>query len=254
MPNMANIKYMKKTIIVTNDAEASGNTTLTVLLHSHLTRKNLRVKVVTTSIEQELPMDVTLLDVEDGFKPETFIDLVDHSDVVIVDVHTGGAEKFERRFFKNHIDEALEEIQCGLTVVLPCCDDEHVLHNAMDRARAYSRNAEFLVAHMPLLADDHQEYKGSPAQRLLTQMGAMEVTIPQMEDGIMDELDAMDLDMALALSQREHLPRYVRHELLKWEVGACENLRSAEDLLVPDTSVASDDRADSIYGRTLAFH
>ena len=245
---------MKKVIIIANDAEASGNTTMTVLLHGHHTRQNLRVKVVTTSIEQELPMDVTLLDVEDGFKPEAFIDLVDHSDVVIVDVHTGGAEKFERRFFKNRIDEALEEIQCGLTVVLPVCEDEHVLRNAMERARAYSRAAEFVVAHMPLLADDQMSYRNSTAQRLFTQLGAVEATIPQLEDSIMDELDAMDLDLALALSQRNHLARYVRQELLKWEVDACERLRAADTLLVPDTSVVSDEREDAIYGRTLAFH
>ncbi len=245
---------MKKVIIITNDADACGNTSLAVLLHSHLTRKQLKVSMVTTSMDQELPLDVTLFDAVEGFKPSAFIDLVDHSDVVLVDVHSGGAEKFERQFFKNHLDEALEEIRCGLTVVLPCCDDGHVLHNAMDRARAYSGTADFLTLQLPLLADDHEPYKASSAERLFKQLGAVNLSLPGVDDTILDELEAMDLDISLALTQREHLPRYLRQQLLKWEVAASEVLAEAEELLIPDRTKSSDEREDAIYGRTLAFH
>ena len=83
-------------------------------------------------------MDTVLLDAEDGYEPQDLVNLVDKTDVVIVDVHTGSAERFEKRFFRHRLDEALDEIECGVTVILPVCDDAAVLQSAIERARARS--------------------------------------------------------------------------------------------------------------------
>ena len=244
---------MKKLIIIANDTDACGKTTLTALLSGFVQHKGLRQTLVVTSQEQELPVDTVLLDAEDGFAPEELVDLVDHCGVVIVDAHTGGAEDFEKHFFRNRLDEALDEIECGVTVILPVCDDVAVLHQAQERARVWNKCAEVVVVRMPLLADEHQEYKGSPAQRYFSQLGAMELTLPVVKDCILDEIEAVDLDVPLALLQRQHLTRFVRTELLAWEVSACEILRNAEDLIIPANSRTSDTRDDAIFGKSLAF-
>ncbi|HWB04588.1 MAG TPA: hypothetical protein VG796_16285 [Verrucomicrobiales bacterium] len=244
---------MKNFIIIANDADACGNTTLTALLHGYLQRKGLRQTLALTSPEQELPMDTVLLDVEDGFAPQEVVDLVDRSQVVIVDVHTGGAERFEKHFFRHRLDEALDEIECGVTVILPICDDAVVIQNAQERARAWNKCGEVIIARLPLLADDPLPYSGSPAEKYFTQLGATELILPAVNDCILDEIDAMDLDVPLALTQRQHLTRFVRNELLAWEVSACEVLREVESLLVPATSRADDTRDDAIFGKSLAF-
>jgi hypothetical protein len=244
---------MKKLIIIINDADACGKTTLTALLSGYVQRKGMRHTIALTSPDQELPMDTVLLDAEEGFAPQELVDMVDHSHAVIVDVHTGGAERFEKRFFRHRLDEALDEIECGVTVVLPVCDDTVVLQDALERARAWNKCAELVVVRMPLPADEHQAYRGSPTHRYLSQLGASELALPVVKDGILDEIDAMDLDVALALTQRQHLARYVRTELLAWEVAACDAVREVEDLIIPARSDCADARDDSIFGKSLAF-
>jgi hypothetical protein len=244
---------MKNLIIIANDTDACGKTTLAALLHGYLHRKGMRQTMALTSQDQELPMDTVMLDAEDGFSPQELVDLVDHAQVVVVDTHTGGAERFEKHFFRNRLDEALDEIECGVTVILPVCDDAAVLHNAQERARAWNKCAEVIVVRMPLLADDPMPYNGSPAQRYFSQLGASELIMPPVSDCILDEIDALDLDVPLALTQRQHLTRFVRNELLAWEVTACEMLREVESLLIPATSRSADTRDDAIFGKSLAF-
>lgn len=244
---------MKKLIIIANDADACGKTTLAAILSGYVQRKGMRHTVVLTSPEQELPMDTRMLDAEEGFAPGELVDLVDHAQVVIVDVHTGGAERFEKHFFRHRLDEGLDEIECGVTVLLPVCDDSAVLHSAMERARAWNKCAELVVVRMPLLADEREDYAGSPAQRFFSQLGATELSLPAVSECVLDEIDTMELDVPLALTQRQHLTRFVRNELLSWEVSACEFLRQAEDLLIPVHSRNADTRDDAIFGKSLAF-
>lgn len=243
---------MKKLIIIANDADACGKTTLTALVHGYMQRKGLRPKLVLTSPDQELPMDTVLLDAEEGFAPEELVDLVDHAQVVIVDMHTGGAEDFEKHFFRSRLDEALDEIECGVTVILPVCDDTTVLHDAHQRARIWNKCAEVVVARMPLGADEHEAYEGSSAQRFFAQLGATEIRLNPVNDCVLDEIDALDLDVALALTQRQHLTRFTKTELLAWEVDTGETLRTVEDLLIP-VSGRNDLREDAIFGKSLAF-
>ena len=244
---------MKKLIVIANDADACGKTTLTALLSGFVQRKGLRHTLALTSHEQELPLETVMLDAEDGFAPEELVDLVDHTDVVIVDVHTGQAENFEKHFFRNRLDEGLDEIECGVTVVLPVCDDAAVLHSAMERARAWNKCAELVVVRLPLLADDHECYQGSAAQKYFQQMGAAEISLPVVNENILDEIEALDLDVPLALTQRQHLARFVRNELLGWEVQACEQFREFETLFIPLKSRGQDMREDAVFGKSLAF-
>jgi hypothetical protein len=244
---------MKKLIVIANDADACGKTTLTALISGFVQRKGMRSIVAHTSLEQELPLETVLLDAEDGFAPTELVDLVDHTDVVIVDTNTGSAEDFEKHFFRHRLDEALDEIECGVTVLLPVCEDAAVLHSAIERARVWNKCAEIVVVKLPLMADDHESYQGSQAQRYFQQLGAAEVSLPAVNDTILDEIDALDLDVPLALTQRQHLARFVRNELLGWEVNACEQLREFEELFIPARSRTEDTRDDAIFGKSLAF-
>lgn len=245
---------MKKLILVTNDADACGKTTVSALIQGVLQRKGLRHTMVLTSQDQELPMETRLLDAEDGFEPQEMVDLVDHAEVVLADVSTGEAAKFEKHFFRPRLDEALDEIECGVTVVLPVCDDAIVLHEAMARARAWNKCAEILVLHLPLLADEAMAYQGSSAQKYFNQIGATEVFLPGLNETIIDEIDAVDMDVPLALMQRQHLSRFVRNDLHAWEIQCAELIREAgESLLIPVASRAEDLREDAVFGRELAF-
>ncbi len=248
------IAAMKKLILITNDADACGKSAVAALIHGILQRKGTRHTMVMTSPEQELPVATRLLDAEEGFTPQEMVDCVDHTDVVVADVSTGAAINFEKHFFRPRLDEALDEIECGVTVVLPVCDDAIVLHEAIERARVWNKCAEILVVHLSLLADEPMVYQGSAAQKFFTQIGAAEVHLPCVKEAIIDEIDAVDMDVSLALMQRQHLSRFVRNALHAWEIKCAELIRNAaEPLLIPVASRSQDLREDAVFGHDLAF-
>ncbi len=245
---------MKKVIIISNNAEACGKTTLATVLCSLFQRKQISHQLIVTSPEQELPMPTVLMDLEDTFPADDLVDLIDHNEVIIIDCHTGGADRLFREFDRHRMDDVLEELEAELTVVIPVCQDSTVLNSAMELAEQYARLAEFLVVHVPLAADVPESWSTSSARRILQRLGATEVTMPVLADGIVDELDNLELDLPLALTQRQHLPRFVRHELLSWEVNFCENLRAADSLLLPRSAAVNRGlREDSIFGKTLSI-
>ena len=245
---------MKKVIIIANNAEACGKTTLATVLCGMFQRKQISHKLVTTSPDQELPLPTVLLDLEHSFPTSELVDLIDHNEVVIIDCHTGGASRLARALERHHMDDVFEELEAELTVVIPVCQDSAVLGSAHELAEQYARMAEFLVVHAPLAADVPESWSGSSARRMLQRLGATELSMPGLTDGIVTELDNLELDLPLALTQRQHLTRFVRHELLSWEVNFCENLRAADALLLPRTSAVNRGlREDSIFGKTLSI-
>lgn len=245
---------MKKVIVISNNAEACGKTTLATVLSAYFQRKQIRHQLVVTSPDQELPIPTTLMDLEDTFPADDLVDMIDHNEVVIIDCHTGGADRLVREFDRHRMDDVLEELEAELTVIIPVCQDSAVLLSAQELAEQYARLAEFLVVHVPLAADVPESWSTCTARRILQRLGATEVTMPALADGIVSELDDMELDLPLALTQRQHLTRFVRHELLSWEVNFCENLRAADSLLLPHTSAVNRGlREDSIFGKTLSI-
>lgn len=245
---------MKKVIIISNNAEACGKTTLATVLHGLYQRRQHSVQLVVTSSEQELPIPTVLLDLEGSFNSAELVDLIDHHEVVIIDCHTGGSERLIRELERHRMDDVLEELEAEMTVVIPICQDSEVLGSALELAESYARMGEFLVVHAPLAADVPESWSTSSARRILQQLGALEVTMPAMADSVLSELDNLELDVPLALTQRQHLPRFVRHELLSWEVNFCENLRVADALLLPSTPAVNRGlREDSIFGKTLSI-
>lgn len=245
---------MKKVIIIANNAEACGKTTLATVLCGLLQRKQLSHQLVLTSPDQELPLPTVLLDLEERFASDTLVDWIDHHDAVVIDCHTGGADRLAREFDKHRMDDIFEELEAELTVVIPVCQDSLVLESAHELATAFARTADFLVVHAPLAADIPESWSGSAARRMLQGLGAMEVTMPGLEDSLINQLDNLELDLPLALTQRQHLPRFVRHALLSWEVNFGENLRPCEGLLLPVHSDSNRGlREDSIFGKTLSI-
>ncbi len=245
---------MKKVILIANNAEACGKTTLATVLCGLFQRKQFSHQLVLTSPDQELPLPTVLFDIEESFSSAALVDLIDHHDAVIIDCHTGGAERLARAFDKHRMDDILEELQAELTVVIPVCHDSLVLESAHELATSFARTAEFLIVHAPLAADVPESWSGSAARRMLHGLGAEEVSMPGLADSLITQLDNLELDLPLALTQRQHLPRFVRHALLSWEVNFAENLRASEGLLLPtSTPLNRSLREDSIFGKTLSI-
>ncbi len=243
---------MKKLILVANDAQACGKTSIALVLDEYLGRKQVkRLLAVTSQPQQELPCATEILDLEERIRASEVADLLMRTDALIIDVHTEGNVDFGTFFRDARIDDILTELDAELTVVIPVCDDAEVLRGAKEVAEAYSGLADFLVVKSPLLADVPEAWLDSLAHKALELLGAVEISAPAVPDGILDEIDAMELDLPLALTQRQLLPRYMRTELLGWEVAFSEQLHSVAALIVPEPTADDDLHGESVYGKTL---
>ena len=243
---------MKKLILVTNDAQSCGKTSIALVIGEYLRRKQVKHCLVNTAVEQELPNKAESLYLEDGIQPTELVHLLGKNDAVIFDIHTEGGTAFSQWFNKHGIEEILMELNADLTVVLPICDDAMVHREAMLMAEAYTGMAEFIAIQSPLLADVPETFRGSQLEKALRLLGASVITAPAIEDAVLDQIDEMDLTLPLALTQRPLLPRMLTHPLLAWEVEFGESLNEVSDYLIPQHEKIDDLGVDSDYGELLS--
>lgn len=243
---------MKKLILVTNDAQSCGKTSIALVLSEYLRRKQIRHCLVHTSTEQELPCDTEMLNLEDGISPSEIVNLLGRHDALICDIHTENGTDFSNFFHKHGLDEVLMELNAELTVVLPICDDADVHRQALSMAEAYTGMGEFIAVRSSLLADVPEKFAGSPVQKALKLLGAQVVNAPALEDTTLDQIDELDLTLPLALTQRQLLPRFLTHQLLSWEVAFAEALSEVAEHLVPRHEKLDDLGVESAYGQLLS--
>jgi hypothetical protein len=241
---------MKKLLIIANDAQACGKTTLMLILDEYLNRRQQRTAKAITAVDKELPERLEFFDVEESFQIQDLADLLQEKDAVIIDASTDGSAILGQSLRDQGLEDMLAEVDAELTVVVPICDDAEVLRCARQAAETYSGLGEFLVVRMPLAADFPETYEGSRTERVFNLLGAQLVTLPEIEQSTQMELDEMDLDIPLAMTQRGLLPRPLTHQLLVWEVAVGEQLKSAEKLIMPRLESPAD-RMESSYGRVL---
>jgi hypothetical protein len=242
---------MKKMILVTNDAQACGKTSTALVIAEYLRRKQVRHCLANTSVNQELPCDTALLNLEEGCSPAELVDLFDGHDAVVVDVHTEEGQRFGTWFRKHGMDEILMELNVDLTVILPLCDDAIVHREALAMAEMFTGMGDFVAVRSPLMADVPESFFGSQAAKALRLLGASIVEAPALADEVLDEIDAMDLTLPLALTQRPLLPRMITHPLLTWEVEFADRLAAVKELLLPQHDKIDDLGVASAYGHML---
>lgn len=243
---------MKKLIIVTNDAQSCGKSSIALVIAEYLRRKQVRHVLAITSVNQELPCDTALLNLEEGCTPAELVDLFEANDAVVIDTHTEEGMVFSSWFKKHGIDEILMELNVDLTLVLPLCDDSIVHREAMVMAEEFTGMGDCIAVRSPLLADVPESFFNSAAAKGLRLLGASIVEAPAVPDELLDEIDAMELTLPLALTQRSLLPRFITHPLLTWEVEFADRLAAVSDYLVPQHEKVDDLGIASAYGHLLA--
>lgn len=242
---------MKKMILVTNDAQSCGKTSIALVLSEYLRRKQLKTCLLNTSVEQELPCATELLNLEEEPQASDLIRLLGKHDAVVCDIQTEHGAAFGAFLQKHGIEEVLLELNVDLTVILPICEDSVVHREAMARAEAFTGMAEFIAIQSPLMADVPESYESSRLAKALRLLGASIVVAPSLADEVLDQIDEMSLTLPLALTQRSLLPRFLTHELLAWEVEYAARLDAVAEDIVPRHEKVDDLGIESVYGELL---
>ncbi len=116
---------MKKLIVVANDIEASGKSTVSRAIANHLTNQEINCALI-SSDERELDggFKGEFWDFQDDMEVSQLIFNLDRYDAVVFDVQSGMARVWAEFCEENGVDDLLNEMDVEMTMVIPCNESE----------------------------------------------------------------------------------------------------------------------------------
>ncbi|MBL9156891.1 MAG: hypothetical protein JNJ70_05455 [Verrucomicrobiales bacterium] len=228
---------MKKLIVVVNDLERSGKSTVARTLSHHLKSEEVKHLLVTSN-----EMDMTdsfpgeFWDLEDQFEVSQLIAAVDRHDAVVVDVHSGAARNWGDLFESEDLENLLAEIDAEMVLVIPNTRTERCNEEICDLTEIFSDQANYVIVHLPGEKRSEMKWKGSPAEKAIRYLGASDIELPGISDDLQTALDNADLDLSEALNKPSALPRFAEVQVTQWLERASSCLMAGNEHLIPDSS------------------
>lgn len=228
---------MKKLIVVLNDLEGSGNTSVARSLAHHLSSREIPFTAITTD-ERDADefFDGSYWDCEDELELSALIGVLDTSEVVIMDISSGAARNWAEFCEEEELDAVLGEMDVEMTIVFPEHPSERCHNEIGDLAELFSDSADYVIAHLGIPAKRSAEstWKGSYAAKATNYLGAIEVDFPEISSELATALESSDVTLCHALGQLENLPRFLEVQVTQWIEKSNEAIGGASDYLVPD--------------------
>jgi hypothetical protein len=228
---------MKKLIVVVNDLERSGNSTVARTLSHHLKSEEVKHLLVTSN-----EMDMTdsfpgeFWDLEDQFEVSQLISAIDRHDAVVVDIHSGAARNWGDLFESEDLENLLAELDAEMTVVIPDTRTERCNEEICDLAEIFADQANYIIVHHSGDKRNEIKWKGSLAEKAIRYLGASEVEMPGISDELRTALANAGIDLPEALNMPSALPRFAEVQVSQWLDRACSGLVAGNEQLVPDGS------------------
>ncbi|MDF1659407.1 MAG: hypothetical protein P1U58_17455 [Verrucomicrobiales bacterium] len=228
---------MKKLIVVVNDLERSGKSSLARAVAHHLNESEVKNLLVTSN---EMDMSDSyrgeFWDLEDQFDVSLLIGALDNYDAIVLDVHTGAARNWGEFCENEEIENLLAELDAEMTMVIPNSQGERCNEEITDLAEIFADQADYVVAQLP--GDDRAvKWKASPAEKALRYLGASEVNFPGMSDDLVTALETSGVEFANALNNPSELPRFAEVQVTQWLEKANDALVAGQDYLLPEAVV-----------------
>lgn len=236
---------MKKLVIAINSQKKSGKTSFARVYGEIISRQGLDCVSLHTAMEDSSPKSL-FWDVEEDPDEEFLLAHVESNDVVVIDVASHQVEDFTNFLETSDTYEALAELDTEITVVIPNNPDVDMSADIVTIGEFFSDQADYVVLHGVTVAEDR--WTGSPAQKAMNYLGAIEIDVPELNAEFATQLEHDHrIGLADALGRRKELPRFLRDELHRWEMGYATNLEQATELLIPAEKVTK-----SVYGSRFA--
>jgi hypothetical protein len=227
---------MKKLIVVVNDLERSGKSTVARTLSHHLKSEEVKHLLVTSN-----EMDMTdsfpgeFWDLEDQFDVSQLIAAVDRHDAVIVDMHTGAARNWGDLFESEDLENLLAEIDAEMVLVIPNTRTERCNEEICDLTEIFSDQANYVIVHLPGEKRE-MKWKASPAEKAIRYLGASDIELPGLSDELRTALENAGLELSEALNKPSALPRFAEVQVTQWLERASSCLMAGNEHLIPDSS------------------
>lgn len=228
---------MKKLLVVLNDLEGSGKSTVARTLSHYLKENDVPHKlIISEEGDAEAGLEGEFWDIEDEIEMSQLIRTLDRSDAVIVDVASGAARNWAEFCESEELDNVLAEMDVEMTVIIPEHLSERCHEEVVDIAEIFSDQADYVIAHLPITAKGsvEEKWKGGYAAKALNYLGALEITIPPIGSDLATALESGDVTLGQALGQMENLPRFLEVQVTEWREQAALACEQAGDYLIPE--------------------
>lgn len=229
---------MKRLVVVVNDLERSGKSTVARAIYNHLVNECEIESLLVTSDESNLTDDFTgeYWDLDDDMSFDPVIASLEEHDAVVVDVHTGGARSLGEFCQKTELDNMLSEIGAEMTLVIPNTGGLRCNEEIVDIADLFSDSADYVIAHLGMHSRDEIQWKGSDAEKATRHFGTIAIDFPAISDELEAAVESTGQSLYEALSKCDELPRFAEVQISQWLEEVSHRLDSAAEYVLADGS------------------
>ena len=223
---------MKKLVVVANDLETSGKSTVARAIARHLGDQEIQYSFV-TSDEQDVDdfFEGDYWDLNEEIELSELIHALDRNEAVILDVQSGMARVWADFCEEQELDILLSEMDVEMSLVIPTNASERSNEEVADLAQMFSDQADYVIAHTSMEAQGSREiaWKGSEAAKAVKYLGAMEINVPEVDSDLATALESSELELGSAIDRLTEIPRFLEVQVCQWLESCSEQLASADD-------------------------
>ena len=170
---------------------------------------------------------------------------LERTDLVIVDCRAATTDVFLRYFAAIDIAAVLRALDARLTLLMPVNHEADSLDQVQRVVEAMADHSRFVIIRNQVHAESFSLYDKSAVRvRLLKQLAAKEITMPRMEDWLVEGLNRVNLTITAA-AKHESFYLLDRQRLVTWQRRLYEQIESAADLLLPNRPSAKPNHASN---------
>ncbi len=229
---------MKRLVVVANDLERSGKSSIARAVHHHLAKECEVDSLFVTSDENDLSDDFTgeYWDLDEAMPAGPVIDALEESEAVVVDVHTGGARNWADLCNNIDMENILADLGAEMTLIVPNTGGVRCNEEIIDIVELFADSADYVIAHTNVDDRDETKWKGSEAEKATRYLGSLEIEVPTLTDDLQAALDSAGQDLSKALANAENLPRFAEVQVTQWLEDVSRSFEAASDYIVADAS------------------
>jgi len=163
---------------------------------------------------------------------------LERTDLVIVDCRAASTDVFLRYFAAIDVAAVLRALDARLTLLMPVNHEADSLDQVQRVVEAMAAHARFVIIRNQVHAESFTLYDQSQVRvRLLKKFEAKEITMPRMEEWLVEDLNRVNLTITAA-AKHESFYLLDRQRLVTWQRRLYEQIESSADLMLPGNSTA----------------
>lgn len=163
---------------------------------------------------------------------------LERTDLVVVDCRAASTDVFLRYFATIDVASVLRVLDARLTLLMPVNHEADSLDQVQRVVEIMADHARFVIIRNKVHAESFALYDQSQVRvRLLKKLEAKEITMPRMEEWLVEGLNRLNLTITDA-AKHESFYLLDRQRLVTWQRRLYEQIESAADLLLPNRPVA----------------